>query len=625
MKRIDNFRCGFGLKACRCSVSHRRFIESNHYCGFLCSFKVSKLRFRNSQQGVLLVEILLAVAIFGMLALIVLSAFTYGRESTSIAGDNSRAAQVANTTVEALKNIAQGSYSNLNSYTNGTTYYLSTAGNQWGISTTPSTLNDIYTPSFVFSNGPNNSRQVTITVTWQANRQRQGRITTTTYLANWQVATNATIKTGLLVYANGGTTTSLVNYRLLQTNGLWTTPLPIPSVGASNRVARSVKLYPAQTGNAKVLMARYFNGSTQYLYAFPWNGSNWGTPQLLDSWASSSALDSGNFSGTYLANGTFIAVYSDDTNRPKYHTYTNGTWSAQGQFNTISTNSGDTPTSMIAQARPGTNEAMVAMLGSNYDVVTSYFSNGSWSAFTTHATTGTSNGTHNVDFAWSESSGTQGALVFTRNSTDRTPSIKIFTANGSGGGSWGSAMTGPNQPVGSIPISLAIAGQVAGGSAFIVCAKDAQSQPRIYCYTATASGVTSPTNSLLANPTASGGAQTMELGFEDQIGNIGLSAYSDNSTSSKLKRFIASNNSWDASGLASPVTASTIVKTQLIPEPGLNDAMVLQIDSQNNLYSIMYKGNDHVYYTTPSGYAWTIHNANGPSVGAKWFDFEWDN
>ena len=39
----------------------------------------------------------------------------------------------------------------------------------------------------------------------------------------------------------------------------------------------------------------------------------------------------------------------------------------------------------------------------------------------------------------------------------------------------------------------------------------------------------------------------------------------------------------------------------------------------------MYDGTNHAYYTTPTGYAWTIHNANGPSVNAKWFDFGWDN
>lgn len=587
-------------------------------------------RYRNllskDSKGILLVEILLAVGIFGIITLMVLSAFVYGRESTSIAGDNSRAAQVANSTVEALQNIAESSYSNLNTYTNGTTYYLSTSGNQWGISTTPTTVNTIYTPSFVFSNGPNNSRQVTVTVVWQANKQRQGKVTTTTYLSNWQTATNASIKTGLLVYANGGTTSSLINYRLLQSNGLWTTPLALPSVGASNRVARSVKLYTAQTGNAKMVLARFFDGSSQYMYAFPWTGANWGTPQLLDSWQSNSALDSGNFSGTYLANGTFIGVYSDNTNRPKFNTYSGGIWSAQGQLGTISSTSSDSPTSMVVQARPGTNEAMMGLLSETYRSMTSYYSNGAWSAYTLHATNSNSNSTKNVDFAWSKAGGAvYGAFVYTLGNGQRTPTVRVFTANGSGSGTWGTPMTSADQPVGSIVISVSIAGQPSGSPGFMVCDKDNSNQQRIYCYSATPTSVTVPTNTVLAPTTAPGGQQTMDLGYEDQIGTTGLAAYSDNTSSAKIKRFFSGANSWDVSPLSTPVASSPIEKTRLVPEPGLNDAMMLQIDSQNNLYSIMYNGTAHSLYTTPTGYAWTIHNANGPSVNAKWFDFGWDN
>ena len=117
----------------------------------------------------------------------------------------------------------------------------------------------------------------------------------------------------------------------------------------------------------------------------------------------------------------------------------------------------------------------------------------------------------------------------------------------------------------------------------------------------------------------------MELGFEDQVGNIGLAGYADGSTSAKLKRFLSTSNSWDATPLAAPNAAADIGKTRLIPEPGLNDAMLLQIDDQNNLYSIMYDGKNNQFYTAPTGYAWTIHNANGPSIGAEWFDFGWDN
>jgi hypothetical protein len=281
---------------------------------------------------------------------------------------------------------------------------------------------------------------------------------------------------------------------------------------------------------------------------------------------------------------------------------------------------------MIIQARPGTNEAMLALLGEQYQTLTAYYANNAWSAYTTQASSGTSNGTHNVDFAWSKASGgIYGALVYTRGSTDRTPSVRVFTANGSGSGSWGSVLTSTNQPTGSIVLSVAIAGQVSGSPNFMVCDKDSVNPPKVYCYTATPTTISNPINPLLASPTASGGQQSMELGFQDQIGTTGLSAYADGGNSTKLKRWMSGTNTWDATPLAAPNAASLIEKTKLLPEPGLNDSMVLAIDGQNNLYSIMHNGATNLFYTTPTGYAWTIHNANGPSVAAKWFDFGWDN
>jgi type II secretory pathway pseudopilin PulG len=584
---------------------------------------------RTNQKGLLLVEILLAVAIFGMIALIVLSAFVYGRESLAYAGNNAQAGQVANTAVEALNNMAQSSDKPLASYDNGTTYYLDVSGSPWQLTTTPTTINNLYTPTVVLADGPTTgSRQATVTVRWSAGAHKQGTVSATTYLASLQSGSSHTIKTGLLVYANGGTTTSLIDYRLLQSDGFWTSPQSLPSVGANNRVARSVKLYSAQTGKAKMVIARFFDGSYQYIYGFPWTGSSWLTPKLLDSWHSADALDSGNFSGTYLANGTFMTAYSDNSDRPRYNTYAAGSWSAQGSLPAISTDTTDTPTSMVIKARPGTNEVMLGLLSDNYEIMSDYYANGAWDSagFIVHAINGNSNSTHNVDFDWSQASGgVYGALVYTQGNGQRTPTVRVFKADGSGSGTWGTPMKSVDQPSGSVVISVAVAGQISGSPNFMVCDKDNARSQRIYCYTATPTSLTVPINAVLAPTTAPGGAQTMDLGFEDQNGTTGLAGYSDGSSKAGIKRFNPTTNAWDANPLATPSAAAYIAKTRLIPEPGLNDAMLLQIDSQNNLYSIMYDGTNHAYYTTPTGYAWTIHNANGPSVNAKWFDFGWDN
>jgi hypothetical protein len=281
---------------------------------------------------------------------------------------------------------------------------------------------------------------------------------------------------------------------------------------------------------------------------------------------------------------------------------------------------------MILQARPGTNEAMIAMLTSNYQTITDYYSNGAWAPLTSLATNGTSNGTHNVDFAWSSADSADGALVYTKGSTDRTPSVRIFTADGAGSGSWGAVLNSTNQPSGSIVLSVAIAGQAGGSPNFIACDKDSQRTPHIYCYTANpTTGISNPTNSLIAPATANGGQQSIDLDFEDLVGTTGLAAYADGGTSTKMKRFLSGTNTWDANPVAAPVAAGTIEKTRNIAEPGQNDSMVLAIDTQNNLYSNMYNGTSNSFYTTPSGYNWTIHNANGPSTAAKWFDFGWDN
>ncbi len=580
-------------------------------------------------KGILLVEIILAIALFGMLTFVVMSSFVYSRDSTTTAGDTNRASEIANLGVQAVNNIALSSYTNLASYTNGTTYYLVTNGVQWALSTTLSKINNIYTPSVIFAAGPNStSRQVTITVSWAENLHRQGSLSAVTYLSNWQASSSNPVqtKTGLIVYANGGTTSELIDYRLLQSTGTWTNPAALPVVDpkTDNEVARSVKLYPAQSGTAKVVLARFYDGKNQYLYGIVWDGNAWGNVHLLTQWSGGDGLDSGNFSGGYMVNGTFIVVYNDDTNIPKYATWSGTSWSAQGSLPSISSDKNDYPTSMVVQARPGANEAMVAILGNDYETVTSFYNGTSWSAMTTQANNGTSDGSKMVDFAWSPVNTLQGAVMFTQNSNDTALHFRIFTDNGKGSGTWGSEISTNNQPAGSLPISVDIAAQPIGSEIWIACDKDDQNQQHLYCYTLTPSAVSNPTNYLVTTNSSIGGQQSFDLGFGLLSGTTGLNAYADNSTATKLKRFTNSNNTWDANPLVAPVAASTIYKTHIIPEPASNDAMVLMIDSENNLYSVMYNSTNNTFYTTPTDFAWTIHNANGPSVDAKWFDFAWD-
>lgn len=580
------------------------------------------------RRGFSLIEIILAVAIFGLLGLIVASAFIYGRESTAVASDRNRASELANEGIEAVRNIASASYANLSAYTNGTNYYLTVVGNQWNLITTPQVVDGTFTRTIIFADGPNGSRQATANVSWQENGQRQGSVSASTYLANWKAATAQPNKTGIFVYADGGTTTDKMTYRIIQTDGTWTAPTAFPDVDitTTNRVARSVKLYSAQTGSVKAVLSRHFDGTKQYVYGTIWNGSAWGTPKLLASWNSTSWLDVGNYSGSFMANGTFVAVYDDNTNVPKYNTWNGATWSGQGSLPVLG-GAGNFPTAIVVKARPHTNEVMAAFLDVDSDTSTSYFANNAWSGYTQHANNATSNGRKLIDFDWSYVDSIHGVLIYTSATNDRSMKMRTFTADGAGSGSWAPVSNTPQQPLNSVIGSVGIIGRTVGAAEFLACDKDLQTPPSIYCYQAlpAPSGFTVPLNNLITTATATGGQRSFDLSYESQTGLTGLIAYSDNTASTKIKFYDSNANSFSTTALATPSAGGVVVKTRTAYKPNSNDSMVIAADSNNNLFSVMYNGTTNQLYTTPSGYGWTAHNTNGPSSSAVWFDFAWDS
>jgi len=576
-----------------------------------------------------MVEIILTVALFGMLSLAVLSAFIYGRESSALSNDRSRASQIANEALEAVRNIETSSYSNLASYINGTTYYLTTVSNQWSLITTPQTVDGKYSRTVIFSDGPNGSRQVTVTVGWQQNVVRTGTITAVGYLTNWRAVTAAPEKTGIFVYANGGTTVDTMSYRLLQNTGLWTNALPFPDVDSSttNRVARSVKLYSAQTGSAKMVLSRHYNGSNMYLYGTYWNGSSFTAPSLLGSWSdpSSSSADSGNYSGGFMADGTFVATYNDKTNFPKYRSFNGANWGTQGSLPSLGS-SGTYPSGVALKARPSANEAMVIMIVTDGSTRTSYFANGAWSSYTTHATL-SNNQNKIIDLDWSLADKTKAAIVFNSGNSDRSLDGRIFTANGSGGGSWSSVVSTGNQPTGSTIGSVGVFGRPSTTAEFMACDKTTQTTPRIYCYMLTTSPVAfaTPINNLVTSATDSGGQRSFDLGYELLSGSSGLNAYSDATSSAKLKLYDSATSTWGTTSIALPNASGTVQKTRVVAKPNSSDDMIIVADANKNLSSVMYNGTNNILYATPAGKAWTSHSTNGPSNSAVWFDFAWDS
>ncbi|MBI2797736.1 type II secretion system protein [Candidatus Saccharibacteria bacterium] len=586
-------------------------------------------RTHRRQNGFSLIEILLAVGVFALFGTIMLSAFVYGRDAVRQAGDRVRAVELANGGIEVVRNIANPNYSNLSSFTNGTTYYVSTINNQWQLTTAPQLIDGKYTRKVIFGDGPNGSRAVNVTVAWAHNLTRTSNITVSTYFANWRQPTAPANKSGLFVYADGGTTSDSIKYRQLQLDGTWTTASPLPDVDPSttNQAARSVKLFPAQTGSAKMLLTRHFNGTTQYFYATYWNGSAWGTPQLLAQWNSTSYVNVGNFGGDWLADGSFMTVYSDGSNAPKSKIFNGSSWGPTVNVGSLGSTS-NFPSNIVVKARPQTNEVMMAVLDFEYNTNSNYYSNGSWRGYVKHASNSVGNSSKQIDFDWSPIDPTTGALVYTVNTQDRSLRARTFTADGQGSGSWNPVSNSNNQPVGSTIGSLAQAPRPSVASDFVSCDKDQDSPPAIYCYKFSPgpNGWQDPANKLITTSTAPGLQLSLDLAYEAKTSNLGLILYSDNTASAKLKRYDSIANSWDVNPvLGLPAASGIIQKTRLVARPNTDDLMTIVADANKNLYTGVFNGTDNTIYSSPSGKAWTNQNANGPSNSAVWFDFSWDN
>ena len=576
--------------------------------------------------GFSLVEILLAVGIFALFGTIMLSAFVYGREGVKLAGDRSRATEIANAGVEVVRNIANPNYSNLSSFSNGTNYYVNSVNNQWQLTTTPQTIDNKYTRVINFSDGPNGSRKISVTVTWAQNLVRTGLVNVNTYFANWRQPTSSPIKSGLFVYADGGTSTDRMEYRQLLTTGSWTAQTAIPDVSTTSttRVPRSIMLYSAQTGSAKMMVSRHYDGTKQYMYATAWNGTSWQTPQLLAQWTSSSALNSGNYGGEFLADGSFVAVYSDGSNIPKSRTLSGTTWGPEVGLGAIG-QSNNYITAMMIRARPNSNDMMVVFLTSNYQVNTSFYTNSAWSPYTLQTNNSSGNGSLLVDFDWSNVNSNQGVVLYTNSNNDRALRAKTFTVSGNSG-SWGNEMTSGNIGSGQEIVSLRQTARPNTANELVSCAKSHNNPGYIYCFELNpVTGFNTPSNNTITNNTDYGGQITFDVAYKYDNSNDGVIAYSDNTRSGKLKIYNSSTNSWTTSPISLPNASDDIGKTRIVGRPNSDETMVMVSDAFRNLYSVVLNGTTNTLFTTPSGKAWTNHLSTGPTNDAVWFDFAWDN
>lgn len=141
-------------------------------------------------RGFSLVEVLLAVSVFGLIVTGLIGGLIYGQESTALSGQRARATMLADEGLEAVRNIRDEDFANLTRGAKG----LVVSGNQWIFSGAQDST-DIFTRSIVINpvGAEKNKKKVTATVTWQQNPQRTGAVSFESYLTNWQATNMASI------------------------------------------------------------------------------------------------------------------------------------------------------------------------------------------------------------------------------------------------------------------------------------------------------------------------------------------------------------------------------------------------------------------------------------------------
>ena len=109
--------------------------------------------YKQGNKGFSLIEVLIACTILSLSVLSLISASTKGLQVSRQALRQTQVAYLLEEGGEAVKSIRNDAWSNISGLTNGTTYYISfnTGTNKWTTSTTPNTIDSIFTRTVVIS------------------------------------------------------------------------------------------------------------------------------------------------------------------------------------------------------------------------------------------------------------------------------------------------------------------------------------------------------------------------------------------------------------------------------------------------------------------------------------------
>lgn len=585
---------------------------------------------RSRIKGFSIVEIVLAGATFSLIITALVGALLYGEEATALGGARGRASLLAEEGLEAVRNIADESFSNL---VDGT-YGLAQSGGQW-IFSGASDTNGVFTRAVVVSTIDSKRKSVTSTVTWQQNPSRTGTVQLATRFMNWRAASPH--KGGLLAYADraGPNGPDTIRYRTLTNALTWSPATSSPGAlvpdftTVANSRTRRLDLYSKPGSNEKILITKHVKPAPSPqtdIWAQVWNGSSWGNVVNLASWTSAAGVQPGrDFDGAYLGDGSFLVVYENNTATPHFRSWNGASWSADASTGVTLLTGPSNPEWITVRNRPGTNEAMVAVLDSGNDTNSFYYNGASFPATSRleHGINNPGAQFEGIGFEWSATTPTLGLLLF-NDAADTTANVKTYDTT------LGTCTLTP-----AVCFSASVTQTVAANThalqlvsrptatEWLACINNASDD--INCYRiSSAPAWTTLTNGTITTTTDTGNQRSFSGAFESTSGTRGLVGYSSATSTPRYRTYNPVGSSLSAqSSLTALATALETVRT--VADPSIsNDILVLLASTNQVLSSVGWDGTNGLIYTT-TGLAQTTQ---GTSVGSNdldyWFDFAWD-
>ncbi len=134
-------------------------------------------------KGFSLVEILLAAALFALTISVFVGAIIYGLDTAVMAGQQARAVELAQEGLEAARNIRDGNFNNLRDGNFG----LVVQNGVWVLAGGPD-ITGIFSRQITIAPVVNSTstQDVTVTVTWPENLQRDGSVSLESWLTDWK-------------------------------------------------------------------------------------------------------------------------------------------------------------------------------------------------------------------------------------------------------------------------------------------------------------------------------------------------------------------------------------------------------------------------------------------------------